>query len=74
MLTSCEWGTGAAAERWRGDAAAAAEGTIPDIKMMTLDVLVAPGDGSDRCNLLFAMSRAWLLILVYCNSQRYMLR
>lgn len=43
--------TGAAVERWRADAAAAADGTIPNIKMMTLDVLAATSDGSDRFSL-----------------------
>ena len=40
---------GEAAERWRNAAGAALAGDIAALQLMTLDVVLSPADGKDRC-------------------------
>lgn len=41
--------TGSAAEQWRSAAASAAEGDIAALRLLTMDVVLSPSDGQDRC-------------------------
>jgi hypothetical protein len=49
VLTSTAAATGSAAEQWRGAAASAAEGDIAALRLLTMDVVLSPSDGQDRC-------------------------
>ena len=49
LVTSTIVATGSAAEQWRSAAASAAAGDIAALRLLTMDVVLSPSDGQDRC-------------------------
>ena len=48
-MTSTVAAAGPAAEQWRSAAASAAAGDIAALRLLTMDVVLSPSDGQDRC-------------------------
>ena len=49
VVTSTVAATGPAAEQWRSAAASAAAGDIAALRLLTMDIVLSPNDGQDRC-------------------------
>ena len=66
----CALPSSAAQGRWEGAAAAAREGRINELCLMTVDVLAAPADGKERwavCWGVLKCTSAYALHVLSCN-------